>query len=82
MVPTLIHGDYVIASRLFMRVNVNDLVVVNHPILKNIVKRISSISKDNKILLCGDSPKSITCEHMGEINQSQIIAKVIFSIKR
>lgn len=82
MMPSLAGGDYVIASRYFRRLKKGDLVIVDHPHYKRIVKRIHTMSENHKLLLSGENAQSISCEKMGWVSTSTVYGKVIFSIKK
>ena len=82
MEPLLFQGDFVFVSRLFIRLNVGDLVAVAHQEYGIIVKRVFEIDLDNTIQLSGENPESVTTEQMGKIHRSQLLGKVIFSVKK
>jgi len=81
MQPFLRSGDYVLASRLYMKIAINDLIVVNHPRYGRIIKRVSNISHTLGVCLSGDNAESVTSEEMGWVDRAQVDAKVILSIK-
>ena len=58
MEPTLYDGDNVIFEEFQdQRLRVGDVVLCQHPFSsKNIVKRIKSITKNNKLYVMGDNP--------------------------
>ena len=79
--PKLAHGDYVITSSLFFKINVGDIVVVKHARYGLIVKKIiEACTKGYRI--AGENSLSVSCEKMGLIDRSQIHSKVIISIKK
>ncbi len=82
MLPTLTAGDYVIASRLFFKPRKNQLVVVDHPVYSRIVKRITEVCDKRGFYLSGENTSSVSSEKMGWIHKSQILARVLFSIKK
>ena len=83
MLPTLSHRDFVIAMRWpGMTIKVGDLVVVNHPKYKRIIKRISKMSITGNFMLRGDSPNSTPEEAIGWIKKSWLNAKVVYIIPR
>jgi len=81
MQPFLRSGDYVLASRLYLSIARNDLIVVNHPLYGRIIKRISSIDQVLGVRLSGDNKESVTSDDMGWVDLKQVDAKVIFLIK-
>jgi len=81
MQPFLRSGDYVLASRLYLSIARNDLIVVNHPLYGRIIKRISSIDQVLGVRLSGDNKESVTSDDMGWVDLTQVDAKVIFLIK-
>lgn len=81
MQPFLRSGDYVFATRLYISIAINDLIVVNHPRYGRIIKRVSNINQALGVCLSGDNKESVTSDEMGWISLNQVGAKVIFSIK-
>lgn len=80
MVPTLAGNDYVITS-CFLSPKENRLVVVNHPIYKQLIKRIKLIQKDGTLLLVGDNKESLTTKEMGHFSKKELCGVVWFCIK-
>ena len=76
MEPTLCDGDNVIFEEFQdQRLEVGDVVLCQHPFnSKNIVKRIKSITKSNKLYLRGDNPLySSDSRSFGPLSFSKII---------
>ena len=83
MLPTLTGGDFVIASRLYRHINVDDLLVINHPRYGKIIKRVKEISNNKDVYITGDNnTESVSSAQMGWIKSNQIQGKVLFSIKQ
>lgn len=80
MAPTLAGNDYVITSR-FLSLKENRLVVVNHPVYQQLIKRIKSIKKDGTFLLVGDNKESLTTEKMGSFSKKSLCGVVWFCIR-
>lgn len=81
MCPTYIDNDYIVALKWpTMRLRVGDVVVINHPQLKLILKRISAISASDGLLLSGDNEHSISTAEMGWVANSAVIGRAIFRI--
>tara|TARA_Y100001936_G_scaffold198820_1_gene199999 strand:- start:34212 stop:34502 length:291 start_codon:yes stop_codon:yes gene_type:complete len=82
MVPTLQHGDYVIAKRNDEAVSMGTVVVIQHPNFGNIVKRVISQESENLFRVQGDNPDSTTSETIGPIDQQAINGEVRWRISR
>ncbi len=82
MTPLLGSGDFVIASRFYFTIRVNDVLVVNHPQYQRIIKRVARICPERGIWLSGDHHESVSSMQMNWVARSYIQGKVIFSIKR
>ncbi|WP_438463483.1 S24/S26 family peptidase [Marinomonas sp. PE14-40] len=82
MFPSLRSGDFVIATRLYVSISVNDIILVKHPEYGYIIKRVTQLCLEKGAWLVGDGQRSVSSEQMGWINLDLIDAKVIFSIKR
>lgn len=81
MSPTLATNDYVLCTRWSLNtLRVGQLVVVVHPRLKVIIKRVKAIDKMGRLLLLGDNPLSISTQSMGWVEKRCVLAKVIFTI--
>ena len=82
MSPSYLDGDFVISRRNFMRrYQIDDVVVVKHPVLGVIIKRIAAISTDYEFWLQGDNPMSTNSAAMGWLSQNCILGKVRWHIK-
>lgn len=82
MSPILTAGDYVIASRLFFTFQVNQLVIVDHPIYGCIVKRIVEISNTKGFYLSGENANSISSKKIGWVRKEDIKGRVLLSIRK
>ncbi|MEH6443852.1 MAG: S24/S26 family peptidase [Oceanospirillaceae bacterium] len=81
MLPTLQHGDYIIATKnIFKHYKVNDIVIVQHAKFSEIIKRIISIDSNEDFWLAGDGADTLSSEKMGAIKQGQILAKLCWHI--
>lgn len=77
MLPSLFDKDYVITFRhKKTRYKLGDIVVVRHPELGIIIKRIVQL-KEASVLLAGDNPASTSSERMGWQPCNKIIGKVV-----
>jgi len=73
MLPTLQEGQEVLTFN-WVKVKVEDIVVVKSGIIKRIQKII-----DNKIYLVGDNKdQSTDSRHFGPIDLDQVIGKVVY----
>ena len=80
MSPGLCHGDYVLTHKLWRKLSVGDVVVVQHPELGVIVKRILKV-QDDEILLTGDNVHaSASPERMGQVNYKHVLGRVCAEI--
>lgn len=81
MSPTFNDGDFVVSRRNFIRrYQAGDVVVVRHPTLGVIIKRIAAISTDYEFWLEGENPHSINSAAMGWLASSCILGKVRWHI--
>lgn len=81
MLPSLRSGDFVIANKLYISIEVEDVILVNHPTYARIIKRVSKVCQKKGVYLVGDNDESVSSDQMGWVSLSQIQAKVLFSIK-
>jgi phage repressor protein C with HTH and peptisase S24 domain len=80
MSPTLNDGDFILALKLPQKMyHINDIIIVNHQLFDNIIKRIHSIH-DNTVQLKGDGQDSLSTLKMGEIPTRHILGKMIWHI--
>ncbi|WP_133468526.1 S24 family peptidase [Paraglaciecola marina] len=81
MHPTLMNNDYVICGIWpgFAARN-GCLVVVSHPQLHTIVKRVENIDCSGRLRLSGDSDSSISSDDIGWVERKYIVGRVIFCI--
>ena len=80
MLPELSSGDFVIASRFYLSIKNNDLLIVNHPVYGIIVKRVIEYHPQNGYRLRGDHTSSVSSEQMGWLSQENIVGKIFFSV--
>ncbi len=84
MIPAVCPGDYVVCWR-FHRYRVGHLVVVEHPALGVIVKRILAHQIDaagaSTYRLSGDSPLSSSTEAIGAVGPNHLLGRVIWIAK-
>ena len=82
MLPSFTHGDFVLCFSWFnSQFKIGDVVIVRHPTLNTIIKRIADTRSNGDILLAGDNPQeSSSSEAMGWQPQSHIAGKVIWHI--
>lgn len=84
MRPHFYAGDYIVTfRRRHDRFKIGQVVVVDHPSLGPIVKRIVALDHNGQALLAGDnSMQSTSTEAMGRIPMTQIKGRVITHIRR
>ena len=83
MLPRLRGGDYVIAINLpWLTFNPGHTVLVLHPSLGLIIKRIFTVNASAWFTLVGDHPSSTSPEQIGCIERNQIIGRVIYRIAK
>ncbi len=81
MFPTLDHGDYIVAIKRFRSdYKIDDIVIVEHKIFGEIIKRICTIDAKGNSWLAGDGSDTLSTERMGPIAPSQIRAKMRWHI--
>lgn len=80
MLPNFQSGDYVIALKIFRykSLKAGDVVIINHPVYNEIIKRIRSIELDGSILLQGDGFQTTSSEKIGAVKKEWLIGKVYF----
>lgn len=82
MLPGLRCGDYVLVFCYPKKLTVGDVVVVQHPQLGIIIKRVKHFLPNGHFFIVGDNTLASTpSEIMGEISRDQILGKVFFRIK-
>ena len=62
-----------------MELNLGDIVIVDHPSLSIIVKRICAFKGNGDMLLKGDSRHSASPIDIGWVHQESVKAKVIWN---
>ena len=81
MAPTFFQGDYVLCLTWpLFRLTESQVVVVNHPKYKTIIKRIKcskKISNKRGYFLVGDNPQSTSSQELGFVNQEKIAGLVL-----
>ena len=84
MVPTLVSGDFVVSfSNLMKNYKTNEIVVVKHPTLGNIIKRVEIVDANNRVKLVGDNQEvSTSSSKIGWQDQKTILGRVIWHIGR
>lgn len=84
MVPAFTHGDYVLTHRFGLGgPGVGDVVVVDHPVLGTVIKRIQSVSSTGNLKLAGDNRiESTAAEKLGSVSPDRVLGKVWCRIAR
>jgi len=80
MYPVMVEGDYIVINHIFWQLNAGDIIVVDHPIYSNIVKRIVTVARNGDIWLRGENIDSVTPEKMGWVKRLWVRGKVIYTI--
>ena len=81
MLPRLRGDDYVIAINLpWLTFNPGHTVLVLHPSLGLIIKRIFTVKANECFTLVGDHPSSLSSEQIGRIKRAQIVGRVVYHI--
>ena len=82
MVPTLVSGDFVVSfSNLMKNYKNNEIVVVKHPTLGNIIKRVEIVDANNRVKLVGDNQEvSTSSSKIGWQDPKTILGRVIWHI--
>jgi len=81
MYPALVENNYIVINHFFRKLHVGDIVIVDHPVYKHIIKRILTIAENGDLWLIGDNIVSITSEKMGWIKTPWIKGRVIYTIR-
>lgn len=80
MAPTLKDGDFVTARPFDNKISVGDVVVIEHPKLGKIIKRVTSFNEKGQFKVSGDSPSSTSSEKIGPIESSQISQIICYRV--
>ena len=80
MAPTLEDGDFVTGRPFDNKISVGDVVVIEHPKLGKIIKRVASFNEKGQFKVSGDSPTSISSEEIGAIESSQISQIICYRV--
>jgi len=81
MSPVLLPDDFVLTSRWFFSPKIGNIVVVNHPVYGQIIKRIHAVNTNGDFQLTGENAQSITSNQIGWMPRESCVGKVIYSIK-
>ena len=81
MSPILNDGDYVVTKLLLPedRLEVDDVVVFDHPDVGPVIKSIKKII-DKNAQFCGQSPLSIGSDEMGWIGRDRIKSRLVVTL--
>lgn len=83
MSPNFLHDDYVLSFHWrFSRYRVGDVVVVRHPSLGTLIKRIARFDERGYLLLSGDNPASTDSETMGWQAPEALLGRVCWRVAR
>ncbi len=84
MSPSLLPGDYVITwSASASRIKIGQVVVVNHPRLGRIIKRVNQVTDQGQLMLSGDNKlASTSTEDIGQVSAKHLIGLVKFHIRQ
>lgn len=84
MLPSFSSGDFVLIFKYpYTTFLPGDVVVIRHPHLETIIKRIKSITINGGFTLVGDNLiASSSSDTMGEVESSNILGKVILHIPK
>jgi len=77
MVPTLYPGQYVIATNLFNKPVINDVVVIRHNQVDKI-KRIKNIQNQKLFLIGDNSRQSVDSRSFGWLSINSVVGRVIW----
>ena len=81
MLPVFKHNDFVMSfSYCKTHYKINDVVIIQHPTLGKIVKRILSIEQKSVMLVGDNLPQSTSTQAMGSQPLSHIQGRVIWHI--
>jgi len=83
MWPTYCSGDYVLTLRFNSSTfKTGDVVVIRHPRLGNIIKRIQGVKQTSILLIAGDNRLfSTDSKTLGLVSHKQVLGKVLWHIK-
>ena len=80
MSPTLHNGDYLIVRKRRGPLTRGTVVIIQHPSLGVIVKRVQSRDQDGRYRVSGDNTLSTASEHLGSIEDQAISAVVRWKV--
>lgn len=81
MTPTCKPGDFIVILRHFFRININDVVVIQHEHLGMLIKRVASVDSQG-VMLKGDDARSISSDKIGKVARQHIMGKLLFRIAK
>lgn len=80
MQPTLQANQLIVASGLYLRLKVGDIVVLQHEGLEKI-KRVSAVGDDYIEVLGDNPPASTDSRHFGRVPPNKVLARVTFPVE-
>lgn len=84
MLPNYCSGDYVLTRRVRApALAAGDVVVVRHPVLGRLIKRIIGFDTDSALIVAGDNAAASTSsEALGPVPGNRVQGKVIWHIRQ
>ncbi len=83
--PAYRDGDFVIVSRipiLFKGIRAGDVVVFNHPVYREMIKKVHEVMEDGKrLFVVGENEESVDSRRFGPIPASWVLGVVVWHVK-
>jgi len=81
LVPDYRNGDYVLVTRLFRKLQQNDMVVFSKDTYGMMIKRVQQVRRNGtEYFVEGTHPDSIDSKHFGPVQRQDVIGKVLWHI--
>jgi len=81
MSPLLSGGDFLISSRLYRKLTIDDLIVFQHCAYGRLIKRIVAMNEAGEYRVTGENDCSLSSDKIGWITPASIEAKVLFRVR-
>jgi nickel-type superoxide dismutase maturation protease len=84
--PAIRQGDFVLISKIpfwFNRLRVGEVVVFNHPVFGQLIKRIERILDGGRaVFVIGSDEFSVDSRQFGPVSRAYLLGKVIWHIRQ
>lgn len=78
MLPTLVPGSIIVATKVYKNIRVGDVVVIDHDGLEKL-KRVELITDDGQVYVTGDNPNASTdSRSFGWLHESAVLGRLVW----